>query len=769
MFKDYKKGLIIFSLFFILILSLGAISASEDLDDQMVDSVSVPASDEDLGIVNENNGEIETNIGNSDSENSLSDETPSKTITVNGGTFEDIENATKEANDGDTIVLDGTFEGIGKKIYVSKPLTFKGTENTILDAKNLSEIFTVNYKTSFENLIFINSNRGAIFAQNEISVLNCIFENNTNPALEGGGAIYCNGNLNIDNCTFTNNFADNLGGAISSRGILHIVNSSFDKNTINESNFGTGGAVCSEMGTYINCSFSNCLNNNIQGRAVYSTFNCSFIDCTFENNTANLTKDYHLIYSENSCDIKSCEFRNCTNIIRSEKTCNVEDSNFTDNKVQVQYYNINGGVIECLGNLSVMNCRFENNYLNSTWGRGGAIFSKGSCSIMNCTFINNSASNGGGAVSSFGRYSYVGNCTFIGNVNPLENIKIVNGSYFENNTKPVYYDFDTQIGTFKTFYKKLGDNIYGEDFLVMDCSFDNNKEGAIGAYLFLDSFKNTVQFNLSVINCSFNSNKKKSAGSAFNLDGGYVQKLSANINFINSTFSNNLVTGNPSKEFTHFGNGTISYWGPINTKVNIVNCSGIGKNDDKFKTSILIDAPDVSMVYKAGKYLVATFTGSLGLIKNAKVTIKLNGKTFTKTTNSKGQVKLLLSSLIPKNYTATITWGGDNFNLKTSKSVKVVVKKATPKLSAANKAFKRKLRTKKYTVTLKNHKGTVLKSYKLTLRVKGKTFTAKTNSKGKATFKITNLSRKGTFKAVIKYTGNKYYKNISKTVKITAK
>ena len=170
--------------------------------------------------------------------------------------------------------------------------------------------------------------------------------------------------------------------------------------------------------------------------------------------------------------------------------------------------------------------------------------------------------------------------TFIGNVNPLENIKIVNGSYFENNTKPVYYDFDTQIGTFKTFYKKLGDNIYGEDFLVMDCSFDNNKEGAIGAYLFLDSFKNTVQFNLSVINCSFNSNKKKSAGSAFNLDGGYVQKLSANINFINSTFSNNLVTGNPSKEFTHFGNGTISYWGPINTKVNIVNCSGIGKNDD---------------------------------------------------------------------------------------------------------------------------------------------------------------------------------------------
>ena len=56
---------------------------------------------------------------------------------------------------------------------------------------------------------------------------------------------------------------------------------------------------------------------------------------------------------------------------------------------------------------------------------------------------------------------------------------------------------------------------------------------------------------------------------------------------------------------------------------------------------------------------------------------------------------------------------------------------------------------------------------KVTLKVKGKTYAAKTNSKGKATFKITKLNKKGTFKATITYNGNKYYNKVSKKAKIT--
>ena len=94
-------------------------------------------------------------------------------------------------------------------------------------------------------------------------------------------------------------------------------------------------------------------------------------------------------------------------------------------------------------------------------------------------------------------------------------------------------------------------------------------------------------------------------------------------------------------------------------------------------------------------------------------------------------------------------------------------KKGIPiKLTASNKTYKAKTKTKKYTVTLKID-GKVAKSKKLTLKVSGKTYTAKTNAKGKAIFKITKLTKKGTYKATVKYTGNP--KNVSKTVKIVIK
>ena len=52
------------------------------------------------------------------------------------------------------------------------------------------------------------------------------------------------------------------------------------------------------------------------------------------------------------------------------------------------------------------------------------------------------------------------------------------------------------------------------------------------------------------------------------------------------------------------------------------------------------------------------------------------------------------------------------------------------------------------------------------MKVNGKTYKATTNSKGKATFKITKLTKKGTFKATITYKGNKYYSKVTKKASI---
>ncbi|WP_405295860.1 hypothetical protein [Methanobrevibacter sp.] len=48
------------------------------------------------------------------------------------------------------------------------------------------------------------------------------------------------------------------------------------------------------------------------------------------------------------------------------------------------------------------------------------------------------------------------------------------------------------------------------------------------------------------------------------------------------------------------------------------------------------------------------------------------------------------------------------------------------------------------------------------MKVNGKTYKAKTNAKGKAVFKIKKLSKKGKFKATIKFKCNAYYKQLAK-------
>lgn len=107
-----------------------------------------------------------------------------------------------------------------------------------------------------------------------------------------------------------------------------------------------------------------------------------------------------------------------------------------------------------------------------------------------------------------------------------------------------------------------------------------------------------------------------------------------------------------------------------------------------------------------------------------------------------------------------------NYNAA-AKTVKIAINKEKTKIVAKNKAFKKSQKTKKYVMTLKNSKGKAIKGVKLTLKVKGKAYTAKTNAKGKATFKITKLTKNGKFKATIKFKGNAYYKAVTKNVKIT--
>ena len=180
------------------------------------------------------------------------------------------------------------------------------------------------------------------------------------------------------------------------------------------------------------------------------------------------------------------------------------------------------------------------------------------------------------------------------------------------------------------------------------------------------------------------------------------------------------------------------------------------------------------------------------VVANANVTYKINGEEFKAITDENGT--FLISNLTGDNEIYVEYAGSDNLayanatqkftfpkeevkptpsnTTKPSTPTKTntptkVTKKAT-KITAKKKTFKAKKKTKKYSIVLKSGKKAV-KKVKVTLKVGKKTYKATTNSKGKATFKITKLNKKGKYTAVIKFKGNKNFKATSKKVKITVK
>ncbi|WP_292885506.1 Ig-like domain-containing protein [Methanobrevibacter sp. UBA212] len=208
------------------------------------------------------------------------------------------------------------------------------------------------------------------------------------------------------------------------------------------------------------------------------------------------------------------------------------------------------------------------------------------------------------------------------------------------------------------------------------------------------------------------------------------------------------------------GNGThLSSSSSLNIVVNQINN----------KVSTEITGYNLTSVYNEGKYMTVTLKDDYGnLMGNRPLTINFNGKTRTYMTDGSGQVKLSTASLIPNTYVANVNFAGDSKYGNSSFSINLVVKKANPYLFASKKKLKVKS-AKKFKVTLKTNRNAAMKKVKIYLKVKGKTYAAKTNSKGQAIFKLKKLTKKGTYNAVVTYKGNNCYNKVTKNVKITIK
>ena len=526
--------------------------------------------------------------------------------------------------------------------------------------------------------------------------------------------------------------------------------------TIKNANYdGQGGAiyfsVSATSGTVTNCNFAgNTVDYN--GGAVYFSSTGNVSNCNFADNTA--SGDGGAVYFLNTGSVSNC--------------------NFADNKATGDY--ICGGAVYFNREGTVTNCNFAGN--TADYG-GGAVYFLGTGNLSNCNFADNSASHGG-AIYSLGWFTTADTCIFKRNSGDNVNTFICPPTLNVNNFTTVYGS-----GEKLTFDLKTNSSIpVTNGNISISVYFKDNGEWVrnytclsgegwipdlpVGSYI---AFFYTEYAEFQEINRTVTINKVNSTITLDNIVLDYGETKNVTVTTTGATG----ITAKIGESEVKVDGFVISIpaldAGTYTLTVTTIadnNHNNVTKNAtitvNKLKTELTGNA--ITTTYNVNKDLVITLKDITGkALSGVKVTVDLNGaKTYT--TDKNGQVKVSTKGLAPKAYTAKVTFNGDTNYDKSTKDIKVTVKKATPKLTAKKKTFKTTPKTKKYTIVLKDNTGKAIKKAKVTLKVKGKTYKATTNSKGKATFKITKLNKKGTFKATVTYKGNKYFNKVSKKAKI---
>lgn len=150
------------------------------------------------------------------------------------------------------------------------------------------------------------------------------------------------------------------------------------------------------------------------------------------------------------------------------------------------------------------------------------------------------------------------------------------------------------------------------------------------------------------------------------------------------------------------------------------------------------------------------------------IQIGFNGRIYNRTTDSNGGAQLQINLAYSGPYTFAICYlGEDTYESSFEVAViNVAAKKMT--LTVPSKSYKASAKTKTLTATLKDNKGNLIKSKQISFTVNGKTYSAKTDSKGVATVKV-SLSTKKTYSFTAKFAGDKSFGAVTKTGKVTIK
>lgn len=421
--------------------------------------------------------------------------------------------------------------------------------------------------------------------------------------------------------------------------------------------------------------------------------------------------------------------------------------------------------------VTIRNITFENGKCEF-FQLGGALHLRADCTISDCTFIMNNGYQGG-AIGLEAWDTVIANCTFLGNtanqggaiyMRTVDNVTITNCSFVDNSYDAIY----AQQGGFKANNNIFFNNGITLDFCQgynLDCNWFGNTAGDYEecmqsdaeSWLFLNASADPETLpisgssNIAFKLCLYNS----SSGDTFDYDNGLLPLINLSISSEKGTVDKDNAGLDEAIKFTASEMGTGSVTASLEELLEYTIELGI----EKGKSEIKIDVDDAYYV-KDDIIIKLTPVNSKGAIS-----VTINGKEYPVKDN---QVKITGGLDVGTYEIKAVLDGDENYN-GSSSSASFKVNKLGSKITAKAKSFKYEDNTKKYTITLKNSKGKVLKNTKVSLKVNGKTYTATTNSKGVATFKLTKLTKKGKYTAVITYAGDDLYKKSTKKAKITVK
>ena len=396
----FKENYLVFILFVLLMLSLGSVAASENVNSDDADNndlISLPVYSaleiDDNGNMPNDVDEVslETNDNkthSSDDVLKVSHNSPLGADPSNG-TFDDIQKAINAAVGG-TVFLNGTNYSGNKAITIDKDIIIDGANSqgngvSILDAKSASRIFNSsgNYNIVLKNLIF------------------------ENPILDTNGyCVYFNGgNLNIQNLTIRNiKGTSKISGKSTLRSAIYLVKDS----TLNVSNL-------TFKNNSIDYTYSYNLRDNGFLLMVGQSSNveiCNLNICdnniTVYNNLKSLRINGAFVNIDNSSKVNMSDVNFCNNYLNVTNntqifggffygitgTFNFSNLNFENNRV-FNYYELYSFIrVGSDSNIALSNVHFYWNYFSGGMCYGTILSAKDSKAFINYCYIENNCING---------------------------------------------------------------------------------------------------------------------------------------------------------------------------------------------------------------------------------------------------------------------------------------------------------------------------------------------------------------------------------------